>query len=106
MQRALAHAVEISFVDDRAVLYDEEAVRIGLVEQASQRRWLSLAVGDWQRIEIPLGSRQFTPVAVAAPHFDRRQELADVLECPTIPGRPVPVDARQDQSGRRPGHDR
>ena len=53
MQRALAHAVEISFVDDRAVLYDEEAVRVGLVEQTGQRRWLSLAVGDWQTRRDP-----------------------------------------------------
>ena len=106
MQRALAHAVEISFVDDRAVLYDEEAVGVGLVEQAGKRPRPSLAVGDRQRIEIVLGSRQFAPVAVAAPHFDRRQDLADVLEGPTIPRRPVPVDARRDQRGRRPGHDR
>jgi hypothetical protein len=100
MQRARRHAVEIALVGDGAVLEHDEAVRVGLVEQRGERGWTPFAVFDRQCIEVAFVGLEPAAVAAAAPHLDRRNQLADVLEGPAVPRRPVPVEARH-HHGRR-----
>ena len=100
------HAVEIALIDDGAVLQHDEAVGIGLVQQAGERRGRAL------RREVTGRSSRSAPCAAAgaravtAPDLGRGQDLADVLEAPAVPRRPVPVHARRNELRRRALHDR
>ena len=58
----------------------------------------------WQAIGI--GARQGAHRPVSAPDFRSGQDFPNVLERPPVPRRPVPVQSRRNQFGRRAFHDR
>ena len=82
--------VRIAIVDT-GLDANHAAIAPNLIEKPGERRRPTRAVLDSQRVEVARLLAQPAAMTLPPPHFDGRQDLADVLEGPAIPRRSVPV---------------
>ncbi len=105
VRRRRRHAVGVSLGHDPAAVQHEQPVGVRLVEEPLEAD-AAPAELQLEPVEVTLGSRQ-RPRAIAAGDARRRDQVADVLEPPSVERRILPVRQGHETLGRvrrRPDH--
>src|SRR5260221_4097742 len=94
MLAALSHAVHIAFGNDPTMMQDNETVSVTAIEERPDGRGLAIE-GESDVINCLMGAWQWHRWTGSSPNRGGRDNFADMLEAPTIPGCAVPIFAWQ-----------